>query len=382
MPQLARKDNWFGVGEVDPYFYVDVETFTYYADGTPDTRWRPRRIRGGVWNVGGRPRDGLIALPDIRGDRSLDVSHPNFSVGGHLIAVMLTGVDDPQNIVPVSKATNDKMSAVERDLGGLMDPHWLEVEVTGYYDDPDKDSRVPKGFHYRVYKGGTDPAGTKAALKEWNVTQDWLQVGPYGYPEKDVALAKQLQTGLKFGWKIENVTSAGNSGRDLRFLTGHLPPVGRRPLAFLDYWLIAYSGLGKVDRNLIEEYIQSIGLGTSFGLKWVRELAIKANILAHDNHLISDAFGDKESAVELKDTVVIETHQNLIVGGGANAPHIDHIVPESLGGPNCFSNAKVTSMQYNVQKGNQTKQFQFRDDRWREEMLQKLTTDPNIKWHT
>lgn len=380
--QLERKDRWYGVEQVDPYFHVDVETFTYYADGTPDTRLRPRRIRGAVWNVGGRLRDDLIALPDIRGDRSLDVSHPNFSVGGHLIAVMLTGVDEPANLVPVSKSTNDKMSAVERELGGAQNPHWLDVEVTGYYDEPDKDSRVPQGFRYSLHKGGTAPAGTQAPLKVWSVTQDWLHVGPYDYPQKDVALVKKLQTGMKLGWKIEDANSAGSSGRDLRFLAGHLPPPSQRPLAFLDYWLIAYQGLGRVDRNLIEEYIQSIALGASFNKKWIRELAIKGNILAHNNHLISDAFGNKEAAVELKDSVVIETHEDLIVGGGGNAPHVDHIVPESLGGPNCFSNAKVTSMQYNVQKGNQTKQFQFRDDRWKEEMLKKMTTDPLIKWHT
>ena len=378
MPVLQRADRWYGLGAIDPNFYIDTELFAYSGDGIQEQRSRTKRVRGAVWNVGARARQDLITLPDIRQDQTLGVPHPNFSIGGHLIAVMLTGLDHPLNLVPVSKKTNDAMGAVERAIGKLTAaPQWLDIEIPAYYNE---DPRIPQGFHYRLFDTTQEPSLSTRLVQEWTVKQEWLHIGQYDYPAADVALVQKLQLGMKLGWKIEDVTSAGRTGCNLTFLAGHLPPVNRRPLAFLDYWLIGYQGLGRVSDSLIGEYVHSIALGAPYSLQWVREFAIKGNILANNNWLTSDAHGKRDTAIELSDSVVTEQHRELLIGGGANAPHVDHIVPESLDGPNCFSNAQITSAQYNVQKGNHTKQFVYRSDEWKADMQKKVAADPLVKF--
>jgi hypothetical protein len=270
------------------------------------------------------------------------------------------------------------MGEVERDIGKALSPRWVEIEILGYHTEDGRDSRVPKGFRYKVYSTSTRPGPTAVPLKIYpDVLQSWLQIGPQSLPQKSVALIKQLKTGIKLGWKIEDVASAGSTSRSLKFLAQHLPPVSQRPLAFLDYMLIAYNGLGNVEQPAINDYIRGIKLGEGFDA-WSRNLAIWGNTLANNNWLKSDAYGQKSAVIETSEGPLSEYHENLIAGGGLNAPHVDHIVPQSLLGPNCFSNAQITSMQYNVQKGKQTAVFEFKSAEWREEMLKKLTADPKL----
>jgi hypothetical protein len=380
--QINRKEKWYGTGNVDGKFYVDVEQFQYQGDDIGQLRWRQTKIEGAVWAVGGRVRPDLLTLPDVCPDNSLDVRHPIYGAGGHLMAVQLTGVDEPTNLVPVSAVANSNMLVVEREIAKKAQaPRWLKIEIPAYYDGPDEDSRVAKSFQYTLYESAQRPNfGQGKVILSETVRQDWLSVGAFNKPQKELTRAAQLCQGLKFGWKIENVTSAGSARRDLTFLAGHLPPPERRPLAYLDYWLIAYNASGEIGSSRIDEYINSIGLKRSYKLKWVRDLAISGNICRNNNHLLSDIYGSHEGAFEMKTTgLVMEMHHALVIGGGLNSPEVDHIVPESMDGPNCFSNAQITSKAYNAQKGNHMIPFVFRDEAWHTQMAQQVSTDPLVK---
>lgn len=182
-------------------------------------------------------------------------------------------------------------------------------------------------------------------------------------------------------WLVENVTSAGPENRDLTFLKGHLPPPDKRPLAFMDCFMLVHSNVLEVDANTVAEYVNSIGLGEKFP-KPARQWAIFGNILKNDNWLCSDVYGDPSAVLQVGGSVVLEYFPLLVAGGGLNAPHVDHIVPQMLGGPNCFSNAQITSHSCNVQKGNHTQSLGFRSEEWRKDMMQRWNTDPNFMDHT
>ena len=388
MPQLTQsnKHRWHGVGNVDPSFHFTCETFPFSGDAMAETRYRPTSAAGAVWWVGGARRPEIFPLADIRQDGTYSSRHPMFSVAGHLVPKMMTGLDVPENLVPVTKSTNDRMQKVENAIKAIAQhPHYLLVEVAGYYDMPNGDSRVPTGFHYKLFAGGTAPGQGVAPIREWDVTQDLLQVADYGYSQQALVAADKLREEMKStGWKIESCSAAGPDRKSLTFLAGALPPPDQRPLAFLDYWLLAKGGtLGDitVDDGFVNGYIRSIERGASFSNASVREMAIVANILLNDNRLISDAYANPSTVMNLGQAgVVRETHAALIAGSGDNAPQVDHVYPESLGGPNCFSNAQITSAQYNVQKGNATEVLQPRSAEWHREMSERIARGEGIQY--
>jgi hypothetical protein len=328
--------------------------------------------------VSGRKRRKLVALSELSPIGLQDTANPTFSIGGHLIAVQLTGVDEPENICPVSKQTNDKMQAVENQIAKLaQQAHYLEVTVASYWDD--KDPRIPKQFDY-VLKGRDK---TKEVLKA-TVTQEWLAPMAYGYDQARIATFAAIDKQCRESkWAIENISNTPVGNRDLRFLKGHLPPLDKRPYAFLDYWLVEMKGEGftppLIDQTKVLEYINSIGVKqndqrVNFGPVG-RQLAIIGCILRHNNRLLSDAFGNKDAMMQLSDKTgkitqaVIEVNQVLIEGGGYNAPQVDHIVPDNQGGATCLSNAQVTSMQYNSAKQDATEFLALRSDEWKQKMI-------------
>ena len=373
---LYRDIGWPYRGTVKPELLVELEAFSFGGD----MRRRPKKIAGVVWDVGGRSRDELISICDFRSDHSLDVRNPTFGIGGHLIAVSLNGVDAEANIVPVSKHTNDKMSSVEARLRKLCaGPRYLEIYIPSYYDEQDRDPRVPKGFVYKLYDKPSPPGPNNACVFQTEVTQDWLAVGPAAFSAKQISAVQSALIGMRFSaWLVENLSNAGPQNRDLTFLKGHLPPPDKRPLAFMDYLMLVHSYVLGVDENTVAEYVNSISLKTPFP-KSTRQLAILGNILKHNNWLCSDVHGDPSATLQVGGSAVLEYFPRLVVGGGLNAPHVDHIVPQSLGGPNCFSNAQITSHAYNVQKGNHTQTLELRSEEWKKEMMEKWKTDPNLK---
>lgn len=369
---IERPHAWYGVGNVDPNFHFTSEVFVHEGD----SRHRPKTAQGPIWYVGGAPRDDLFQLADIRSNNTYDMNHPTYSVSGHLIAKMLGGVDEPENLVHVTKRTNDLMQGVENQLKGLHEPHWLKVTVDSYFAPPNGDARIPQKFTYQVWKGGTAPSPQTAPLRTWTVTQAWVEVGKFDYDDALLVLAAKLKTGMTFtNWRLE--TASNPLGGNFSHLANAMPKdLAKRPLAFLDYALIAHpetwERLGVTESNVIE-YLNSLGVGESYKLSWVRQLALKGNILAHQNWLTSDVFGDRSSVIVQKTGgIVTEPHQHLIIGGGSDAPQVDHIVPESKGGCNAFSNAQITSQLYNGQKSNFTQTLEPRSQDWFNEMTRKL----------
>ena len=93
---------------------------------------------------------------------------------------------------------------------------------------------------------------------------------------------------------------------------------------------------------------------------------------------LRQALVDMPGAVRMLLEAIDRAGRACEVTGEGHDLTVDHIIPESLKGPNCFSNARLTSMQFNVQRGNTTQQFNYRDDTWRREMLKKLQSDPSL----
>lgn len=368
---LPRGDRWHGAGTVDPNFTLEYEDFWYMREGELQIRQRPTKVEGYVWDVGSRTRkQDVFPLADYLKE-VVQLPNVTYSIGGHLIAVRLTGVDSPLNMVGVSKRTNDKMQAVENAIGKSGLSH-LTVEVTAYYDD--KDSRIPKTFRY----AWTNSLGTTTTQ---DVTQDWMTVGQYGFTEQQISsLGKLRNEMIERNWRIESQPMTSNCPVVFNFLKGYLPAVEQRPYAVLDYLLLVYGGtygdVPGVDSTNVLAYANSVQLGGGFN-DFHRVLVKQANVLLNNNWLKSDVTG-RQFAIETKESVVTEQHSNLLDGGGSNAPQVDHIIPESLRGPNCFSNARLTSMQFNVQRGQCTQQFNYHDETWRREMLQKLQSNPEL----
>jgi hypothetical protein len=171
---------------------------------------------------------------------------------------------------------------------------------------------------------------------------------------------------------IENVTNSAAGGRNLTFLSGHLPSPGNRPYAVLDYLLVERKGEGICAEQEALDYVRSIALGAGFA-SFARNFALFGNVMHHNDYLRSDVYGRPDAFLQTKTAGVTgESHANLIQGGGGNAPQVDHIIPEALNGANCLSNAQITSMSYNTSKGKNTSQLAMRDDQWKANMTAEL----------
>ena len=388
MAKIKKTSKWYGTEAVEDEFEVDVEPFTYKEspkDVGGELRQRPKKVSGHVWSAGGTSAHTLRALSELSPIGIQDAANPTYSIGGHLIAVQLTGVDVPENICPVSKQTNDKMEVVEREIAKLaVQPLFLEVSVVSYWDD--KDPRIPKQFKY-VLK-----SRDKATLvKEWPpLDQEWLSPLTYEIPQGIAAgFAEIYKLCTSSKWAIENIANTPVGGRDLTFLKGHLPPLEKRRYAFLDYWFVELKGGGFtppiVSESEVLDYIRSIGIKhggkrTNFP-EVARRWAKYGCIITHNNRLLSDVYGAKDAAMKVGDTVLIEPHQVLIDGGGYDAPQIDHILPDNQGGATCFSNAQVTSMQYNTTKQDATERVELKSADWKKQNLEEMMKDPKLAPH-
>jgi hypothetical protein len=174
---------WYGAENITRDLQYQFQQFQFEDTGP---WYRPTLAHGWVFATSGRPRAELLAYPDLHPNGYFTTSNPTFSIGGHLIAVSLAGIDDPENIVPVSKRTNDAQQLVENEIKRLApNPRYLVIHITGYHP-VDKDPRVPAGFVYRLYDR---PNGN--LVREWPVIQDWMTVGPAGVPAQSIAEFKK-----------------------------------------------------------------------------------------------------------------------------------------------------------------------------------------------
>jgi hypothetical protein len=364
---LTKGDRWPGIEVVSPTFSVVTETFAFEGLGG---FYRTKSVAGNVWNVAGRNRKELISLPDIRPDHTLELQNPFFSVAGHLIAASLTGTDDPENLTPVSKYTNDLQQVVENKIKKLGVTH-LTVTVEEYYAE---DPRVPKTFRYFCR------SLTGATLLDERVVQPWVNTGPVGTAAELIETIEAANLAVKFlGWKIEDVNSSAVGHRDLSFLAGHLPKPEHRPYAGLDWLMMTRLHNSLCDESTTLAYVNSIGNSADFaGI--TKRLALRANPVLHGDFLVSDAYSKPHTYLEATHGAVIETESALMNGGGANAPQVDHIFPKAAGGANCLSNAQITSMRYNSSKQDTIKVLEIRSPAWKRDMLEKMKTDPHLKF--
>ncbi|MGH9584317.1 MAG: hypothetical protein ACRD4O_15440, partial [Bryobacteraceae bacterium] len=356
-PSCSGYTKWPGTGDIDNTLFFQFAQFKF----EDEIRYRPIKAEGYVWDTQGRPRADLLTLSDLALSGLAGLSNPTYSIAGHLIAVALNGIDRPENLVPVSKQTNDKMGAVEFRIRKLVpQPRYLEVEIARYYDDPGADPRIPAVFQYTL----REAKGSGNVLLSQPLVQDWLQVGPVGVDQAAVVAFQQAE-GLvgAHNWLIENVTNSPLGGLNFSFLKGALPTADRRPCRTIDFLALERKGGGFLSEADAFEYAHGIGCGREFSAS-AKSLALFACICRHGGWLASDAYRDPRSYLEIGGSAVIEQHGALIHGGGHNAPQVDHIIPQQLGGPNCLSNAQVTSMQYNVTKGKNTAQLALRDPAW------------------
>jgi hypothetical protein len=387
-PILTKKAVWTSSLEKDAdrltgNFAVTFEKFMY--DGEP--RYRTTSISGEVWKVPGRNRASLVCLPDILPSGVQALSNPTFSIGGHLIAVSLTGTDHPENIAPVSKFTNDLQQAMERKIKEKSaSPRHLTVSVEYYPEDP----RVPRTFRYYLRSLVRDKqTGNYPVLIDEIISQPVGTVTPVG---TDPALKNALQwaeRAINFtGWKVEDVTSTQVGRRDLTFLRGvHLPLPDRRPYAALDYLMTSRINNDFCGEDTIRQYVNSINTGWPFA-DVTKDLVRRANPILHGDYLVSDAFGIRHTTLARADKsgvhkgmigVILESFSSLINGGGNNAPQVDHIVPQAMFGANCLSNAQLTSAHYNAHKQDTISILKFKDPKWVPEMLEKMKNDPQTR---
>jgi hypothetical protein len=350
-------------------FEVDTESFVY----EDEVRYRTFRIRGVVWDVGGRGRSELVSLPDILPSGTAALPHPSFSIAGHLIAVALTGVDNSENLVPVSNFTNNCQSSIETEIRKLaQQPAHLTVTVTYYEEDP----RIARTFHYLLRN--LIPENSIAAptvLLDKTMQQPWATVSPVGIDPKLSVLFQKATMIVRFlCWRIESITTTPAGSCNFKDL--NVPPPERRPYAGLDWLMLDRGSQSFCSKEVILDYIQGIENGTEF-LNETRAIVLRANPILHRDFLCSDAYGSTPIDTPNQGPV-LETFQALINGGGNNAPQVDHIVPRAAGGANCFSNAQVTSMHYNSHKQDNFTNFPMRSEEWKREQLAKLRQDPKL----
>jgi hypothetical protein len=365
-----------GYGEVDSGATLVYESkdFIYDPTGAKERRKRPTKVYGEIAiRDGARESDDLSPLACRRANGSFEETPAPFAAGGHLVASILSGSNDPQNIVPVSTEFNTKMKQVEKDIQTIIqgedvvNPH-LTVEVTEYWD---VDPRIPKSVKYtlsyeeRQETDKTEAISTRHPRKAQKTEQKVyvfvdkkMQFGPIVQNYLVVRAEKQHLNLRKWlqqlqdemaskNWKIEDLPSYQ------RHISNNLTQVAwnKRPYAVLDYWFLVKDGKGYKDDNykpMAANYKQSIGIGCEF-YQEQKDLIRRVCYAFNNGFLKSDAHGRKGDP----GVPIIEPHLNLIHGAAGNGPSFDHICPVALDGSNLFSNCQVTSGAFNSRKGKQ-----------------------------
>ena len=365
--EIPKTERWGGAERLSPTFHFGSQEFQFEGEGG---FYRPVHISGHVWDVGARGRAKLICLADIRPGDDLEIQNPSFSIAGHLIAVALTGMDQPWNLTPVSNYTNGLQKVIENKVRKFGPCH-LSVDVTEYYDD---DPRIPRTFHYVAR------SLTGTVLLDETVVQPWGVVAPVGSSLVLKAYLDEAQQRMvSQNWRIETVRNSPVGNVDFGFLAGHLPPPEHRPYAAVDYVLLTQAQHPLCTPVKSRNYVERIGNGFAF-TSTAKALALQCNPLIHNDFVVSDAYGKAHTALLATHGAVVETEQALMNGGGHNAPQVDHIVPQARLGANCLSNAQITSMRYNTSKQQTVQLLDMRDDAWKQQKAEEMKTDPRIKY--
>ena len=239
--------------------------------------------------------------------------------GGHIMALSLGGVDIPENVVPMYSGFNrhEAWREKEREILEYRSSHSgsFRMCVQIAYQDPSSggDPRIPGAFTVWLEdlsgKAMTDRelvTMTKDAPERIEVT------GP------NAELVAKAQSIVDAGWRMESELEKGS-------VPPKLPGFGNaRPYAVLDYL--------DFHRQIAPT---NFGNGYSFTPQQ-RESILFVNRVRNGGWLFSDDTSENASPLSLY--------------GDAGA-EIDHIVPKSQTGSNCYSNARVISSMLNKGKG-------------------------------
>ena len=243
--------------------------------------------------------------------------------GGHIMALNLGGVDIKENIVPMYSGFNrhGEWRKAEDEIAKYLDENkgtfQLYVEIEYQQAKDGGDPRIPSSFTYRI-EDDKDKVVVKAKTLQMvkdtpvNTMIDLATTQLISEAQKQVDAGWTLEKGLDKGSTIPGAPGSGVT----------------RPYAALDY----------LDLNK-KITMTEFGNGRSFTWQQ-RENILTVNRARNGGWLVSD------------DTVN-ENGKRLSLYGDAGA-EIDHIVPKSQGGSNCYSNARVISSALNKTKGNKT----------------------------
>ncbi|HYW10165.1 MAG TPA: DNA/RNA non-specific endonuclease [Longimicrobium sp.] len=327
-----------------------IEDFVYYTE--PRKRVRgvtvvlaPGYPASTTARVGGEP----LALRRLLGGTELRIHNTE---AGHLIALEYGGPDVESNLVPMWGHFNKHgaWKQLEASIATLVATRGrVNLEITCDYL-ASTDARIPKVF--RVKATLLESVGSPAM---WTINH----VPPRPRPEAPdmgfaalVATARtDMNTVFPNGFFIEETYTRTRSGQQLK-LPGRT--VAERPYAILDYMALSSS----INFPLLANVDNHRGFDEQ-QRAWILAL----NRMDNNDLLITDDAADfATTATDLhRDSRGNHIYHGsyiadgfplgvLMETGGDQAPEVDHIIPESRGGSNAFSNAQVISRAYNQWK--------------------------------
>jgi hypothetical protein len=264
---------------------------------------------------------------------------------GHLIAEQFGGPNVAWNIVPMHAYYNERgpWRRVEWDLLKLMKPiGQLYVVIEIFYTGTDP--RIPSKFKVSVTPSGYSYWFSQDVVHELSARE------PIQIPD-DIE--------VMFKWAEQRFTPevAKKFMRKAEGTQGKMYPIaGPRPYAILDYLVANYNNWPRKLAYEGDEYDMTSGgkRQPGYGFHENQKLLIKFyNAYKNKGWLVSDGrqdidhgqyyHGPHDTKLELNDK------------GGDDAPEVDHLVPESQGGSNCYCNARLVSKACNGGKGSRVK---------------------------
>jgi hypothetical protein len=327
-----------------------TEDFVYYTE--------PRKRVAGVTAVlvpgypaATTPRTGgePLALRRPTGSTELRIHNTE---AGHLIALEYGGADVEDNLVPMWGHFNKHgaWKQLEASIATLVATRGrVSLEITCDYV-ASVDARIPKVF--RVKATLLDSVGSPAM---WTINH----VPPLPRPEApDIGFAAlvataqtEMNTVFPNGFFIEDFYTLTRTGQQLR-VPGRT--MAERPYALLDYMALSST----INFPLLANVENHKGFAPE-QRAWILAL----NRIDNNGLLITDD-GDDFATTATKshyDSRGNEIYHGsyiadgfplgvLMERGGDQAPEVDHVIPESRGGSNAFSNAQVISRAYNQWK--------------------------------
>lgn len=359
-----------GAGGYTDLYSTETFDFPQYTDaglatGATEKRERPTEVLAHVGAIEkGKATPDPIAMlaPGVTEMRPKDKRDFLGWARGHIIAFVLGGVGASYNIAPMLPAFNTGAYKTEENTTGGRGHGKggkYRVKVTLTYGNA-AEPRVPTGFTItrERYDGANWVADGAPVTLAHSVPEPTLSphdqatikgqlqsampgalttLGPGGTLTKSNATRSAAAKALKL--VLDSTQFARTGVTDVQKivdefnLTGVLPPLGRaipsqhrhRPYEELDILFLS-------EQLATVSMMGGYAIGGDF-TDDQRTAILQANMARHGGQIKSDDPADP--------------HQVLRIGGTANRPEIDHIIPKSSGGSNFFSNARVVSWELN-----------------------------------